>query len=78
MHLDAPFICFVCVFVCRKLSHHLSLGAGSQVFALLMFFSLCDVSYYVVGKSLHLLCSLPFGFLCVSAISMMLAVDIVI
>ena len=22
-HLSAPSICFVCVFVCRKLSHHL-------------------------------------------------------
>ena len=22
-HLDAPSICFVCVFVCRKLSPHL-------------------------------------------------------
>ena len=34
VHLDAPFICFVCVCVCRKLSPHLR--AGSQVFALLM------------------------------------------
>ena len=23
VHLSVPFICFVCVFVCRKLSHHL-------------------------------------------------------
>ena len=25
-HLDAPSICFVCVFVCRKLSPHLGVG----------------------------------------------------
>ena len=48
-----------------------SLRAGSQVFALLMFF-LCDFAYYVVGKSLQLLCILPFGILCFSAIRMML------
>ena len=37
--LSAPSICFVCVFVCRKLSPHLeSLRAGSQVFAILMLF----------------------------------------
>ena len=41
--LDAPSICFVCVFVCRKLSPFFrSLRAGSQVFALLMLF-LCVV-----------------------------------
>ena len=40
--LSAPSICFVCVFVCRKLNNILvissfrSLRAGSQVFALLM------------------------------------------
>ena len=48
-----------------------SLRAGSQVFALLM------LSHYVIlhtmwsGKSLQLLCILPFGMLCFSAISMM-------
>ena len=37
--LSATSICFVCVFVCRKLSPHVrSLRAGSQVFALLMLF----------------------------------------
>ena len=38
--LSAPSICFVCVFVCRKLviSSFRSLTAGSQVFALLMLF----------------------------------------
>ena len=33
--------------------------------------SLCDFTYYVFGKSLQLLCILPFGMLCLSAISMM-------
>ena len=32
--------------------------------------SLCDFAYYT-GKSLQLLCILPFGMLCLSAISMM-------
>ena len=39
--LDAPSICFVCVFVCRKLSLR-SLRAGSQMIALLMLF-LCVI-----------------------------------
>ena len=34
--LSAPSICFVCVFVCRKLSPHV--------------ISLCDFAYYVIGK----------------------------
>ena len=33
--LDAPSICFVCVFVCRKYSSFRSLRAGSHVFAFL-------------------------------------------
>ena len=69
--LDAPSICFVCVFVCRKLSPSFrSLRVGSQVFALLMLF-LCVILYTMSsGKSLKLLCILPFGMLCLSAISM--------
>ena len=48
-----------------------SLRAGSQVFALLMLF-LCEIVYTMCsGKSLQLLCMLPFGMLCLSAISMM-------
>ena len=63
--LDAPSICFVCVFVFRNLR------AGSQVFALLMFF-LCVILHTMYsGKSLQLLCILPFGMLCLSDISMM-------
>ena len=49
-----------------------SLRAGSQVFALLMLF-LCVILHTVAsGKSLQLLCILPFRMLCLSAISMML------
>ena len=50
-----------------------SLRAGSQVFALLMLF-LCVILHTMSsGKSLQLLCILPFGMLCLSAISMMKA-----
>ena len=56
--LSAPSICFVCVFVCRKLSPHLGV-TGSQVFALLMLF-LCVILHTMSsGKSLQLLCILP-------------------
>ena len=49
-----------------------SLRAGSQVFALRML-SLCVILHTMwSGKSLQLLCILPFGMLCLSAISMML------
>ena len=51
-----------------------SLRAGSQVFALLMLFICVIVHTMWLGKSLPLLCILPFGMLCLSAISMMLAV----
>ena len=48
-----------------------SLRAGSQVFALLMLF-LCVILHTMSpGKSLQLICILPFGMLCLSAISMM-------
>ena len=48
-----------------------SLRAGSQVFALLMLF-LCVILHTMwSGKSLKLLCILPFGMLCLSAVSMM-------
>ena len=49
-----------------------SLGAGSQVFALLMLFLCVIVHTMWSGKSLQLQCILPFGSLCLSAI--MLAV----
>ena len=48
-----------------------SLRARSQVFALLMLF-LCVILHNMSsGKSLQLLCFLPFGMLRLSAISMM-------
>ena len=48
-----------------------SLRAGSRVFALLMLF-LCVILHNMSsGKSLQLLCTFPFGMLCLSAISMM-------
>ena len=48
-----------------------SLITESQVFALLMLF-LCVILHTMSsGKSLQLLCILPFGMLCMSAISMM-------
>ena len=48
-----------------------SLTAGSQVFALPML-SLCVIVHIMWSdKSLQLLCILPFGMLCLSAISMM-------
>ena len=57
------------------LYHHIfsfkNLRAGSHVFALLMLF-LCVILHTMSsGKSLQLLCILPFGMLCLSAISMM-------
>ena len=48
-----------------------SLRAESQLFALLMLF-LCVILHTTwSGKSLQLLCILPFGMLCLSAIIMM-------
>ena len=55
----------------KVISSFKSLRAGSQVFALLMLF-LCVILHTMwSGKSLQLLCILPFGMLCLSAISMM-------
>ena len=48
-----------------------SLRAGSQMFALLMLFLCVILNTMSLGKSLQLLCILPFGMLCLSAISMM-------
>ena len=49
----------------------MSLRAGSQVFVFLML-SLCVILHTMWSdKSLTLLCILPFGMLCLSAISMM-------
>ena len=48
-----------------------SLRAGSQVFALLMLFLWVILHIMWSGKSLQLLCILPFGMLCFAVISMM-------
>ena len=48
-----------------------SLRAGSQGFALLMLFLWVILHTGWPGKSLQLLCIVPFGMLCLSAISMM-------
>ena len=49
-----------------------SLRAGSQMFAVFMLF-LCVILHTMwSGKSLQLLCILPFGMVCLSVISMML------
>ena len=47
-----------------------SLRAGSQVFALRMVFLCVIVHTMWSGKRMQLLCILPFGMLCLSAISM--------
>ena len=75
VHQSVPSIGFVYGLVCRKLSAHL--GAGSQVFALLLSF-LCVILLTIwSGKSMHLLCILTFGMLCLCAISMMFVGSVV-
>ena len=71
VHQSISSIGFVYVFVCRKLSPHLRVRAGSQVIALLMLFLCVNLHTMWSGKSLQLLCILPFGMLCLSSISMM-------
>ena len=48
-----------------------SLRAGPQVFTLLMLFLCVSLHTMWSGQSMQLLCILPFGMLCLSAISMM-------
>ena len=62
---------YVCFCMSEVISSFKSLRARSQVFALFMLF-LCVILHTMwLGKSLQLLCILPFGMLCLSAISMM-------
>ena len=69
--LDRPCMFCLCFCMWEVISSFRSLRAGSQVFALLMLF-LCVILHTIYsGKSLQLLCILPFGMLCLSAISMM-------
>ena len=61
----------LCVCMSEVISSFKSLRAGSQVFALLMLF-LCVILHTVwSGKSMQLLCILPFGMLYLFSISMM-------
>ena len=68
--LSAPSIC-LCFCMSEVISSFRSLRAGSQVFALLMLFLWVILHTMSSVKSLQLLCILPFGMLCLSAISMM-------
>ena len=61
----------LCFSMSEVISSFRSLRAGSQVFALLMLVILHTMSS---GKSLPLLCILPFGMLCLSAISRMFVI----
>ena len=68
MHLSVSSLC-VCM--SEVISSFKCLRAGSHVFALLML-SLCVIFHTMwSGKSLQLLCILPFGMLCLSVIRMM-------
>ena len=61
----------LCFCMSEVISSFRSLRAGSQVFALLLLF-LCVILHNMSsGKNLQLLCILPFGMLCLSAISKM-------
>ena len=61
----------LCFCMSEVISTFRSLRAGSQVLALLMLFICVNLHTMSSGKSLQLLCILPFGMLCLSAISMM-------
>ena len=65
-----PYVC-LCFCMSEVISSFRSLRAGLQVFALLMLFICVIWQTISSGKSLPLLCILPFGMLCLSAISMM-------
>ena len=67
---DNSIYLFVFVYVGSYLSFK-SLKAGSQVFALLMLLICVIVHTMWSSKRLQLLCILPFGILCLSAIRMM-------
>ena len=65
-----PYVLFVFC-MSEVISSFRSLRSGSQVFAPLMLF-LCVILHTMSsGKSLQLLCILPFGMVCLSAIIMM-------
>ena len=60
----------LCFCMSEVISSFRSLRAGSRVFVLLVIF-LMILHTMPSGKSLQLLCILPFGMFCLSAISMM-------
>ena len=70
MHLDVHSI-DLCLCMSEVISSFRRLRAGSRVFTLLKLF--LQVIFHIIwsGKSLQLLCILPFGILCSSAIRMM-------
>ena len=61
----------LCFCILEVISSFRSLRAESQVFALLMLFRCVILHTMSSGKSLQLLCILPFGMLCLSAIMML-------
>ena len=64
VHVDVTSIGLVYVCMSEVISSFRGLTAGSQVFALLMLF-LCVILHTMwSGKSMQLLCILPFGILC--------------
>ena len=62
---------YLCFCMAEVISSFNSLRAGSQVFVLLMLFLRVIFHTMWSGKSLRLLCILPFGMLCLSAFSIM-------
>ena len=67
MHLSVTSIGFVVFCTSAVISSFKSLRAGSQVFALFIL-SHCVILHTTwSGKSLQLLCILPFGIMCLSA-----------
>ena len=60
VRLDNPSICFMCVFVCRKLSPHLSksLRAGAQVSVLLLCCFFCILCGQLRACSCYASCPL--------------------
>ena len=69
--LGSFYMFCLCFCMSEVISSFKSLRAGSQVFALLMLFFCMILHTMWSGKNLQLLSILPFGMLCLSAISMM-------
>ena len=67
--LSAPSICFVCVLYIGRYLLILEFENWITGVCSPYVISLCDTMSS--GKSLQLLCILPFGMLCLSAVSMM-------